>query len=62
MKRFSSSRLAVEQRAVHLEAAAHQIPTTIISTVGALAVLADAQVAEGPAARVDGPRADREVL
>ena len=44
------------RRTVHLEAATMQI---IITTAGVLAVLADAQVAEGPAARGDGPRADR---
>ena len=58
MEQFCASRLRVEQRAVHLEAAASQ---TII-TAGVLAVLADAQVAEGPAARIDGPRADLERL
>ena len=55
MEQFCASRLREEQRAVHLEAATHQV----VISVGALAVLVDAQMAEGPAARVDGPRADR---
>ena len=42
----AASRLRVEQPAVHLEAAAQQV----IVIAGVLAVLADAQVAEGAAA------------